>query len=350
MHKIVFHLFINLLFLSFLGHAQSEKEIADIAGFDYHLIIKKDQFKEQDSIRFLITKSTNHQPKPTIIFVQGSGNIPLLITSPTFDEAYTWLPPFNIEKYKKKYRFVLISKPGIPLYTIDKGENPNSYDPTLPGFSTFIKNDYLDYYVNTTTEIIKYLKKEKIASKIFVIGHSSGAHVVAQLCEQKKPLLNKGVYLSADMFSRLYENIITLRKNQEVGIIEAEEAQEKIALLYKQFDTLKKSYDEYLQNKDTKNDIFYTYRNHYSYNYTPSYKSLLNAKVPVLVSYGTSDIKSIDLDLLYFLCKQEGQKNVDIKAYPGLDHNFFKKAKINDLSQEYLMDNVFEDVEKWLNK
>ncbi len=341
------------LIITISGFSQSEKEIADLGGFDYHVIIKNISKKEQDSIKFIITKSANNDPKPTIIFLQGSGNYPLLLTHTESDStiSYSWLPPFDIKKYKNNYRFVFISKPGIPLSRIYTEERPSFYDTALPGFSTFLKNDYLDYYVNTTNEVLKYLKKQKIASEIFAIGHSAGAHVVAQLCAQERPELTKGVYLSSDIISRKYEEILNIRNKAESGEMPEETAEQYIKGIYQQFDGYKKAYDYYMyEEKDTANADFYQYRNNYSYNYNPAYKALLKAKIPIFVGYGTADPKSRDLDLLHFLCEQEEQKNIYIKTYPGLDHNFMiiKTNEDGTPTMEFFFDNVFEDIEKWL--
>lgn len=342
-----------LLLMTLQIYSQPNDTIAKLAGFEYHIIQVKKGNKVTDSIRFIISEAKDKSPKPVIVFVQGSGNDPLLIYNKDNNWAVSWLPPFKIDSFKNKYRFVIISKPGIPLYQEWTEEPPVFYDTSLSGFDVFERNDYLNYYVNSTILVMKYLKKQKIATKIYAIGHSSGAHVVSLLSASPKTLLTKAVYLSSDIFSRRIEEITAIRRKAASGSISEEEAQAKVDSIYQQIKNYKYTYDCYLRAGDTLNSNFYQIRNHYSYNYAPAYKNLLQTKIPIMVCYGTNDIKSMDIDLLPILCLQEGQGNITVKAYAGWDHSFmvFEYDKNGQVDKkENHFDEVFEDIEKWLHE
>ena len=86
-----------------------------------------------------------------------------------------------------------------------------------------------------------------------------------------------------------------------------------------------------------------------SYNSELAFESLKKFSNPILVIYGTNDIAvSAHNDLLPFLLKDN---NLTIKAYPDLDHNYFKKnydKKGNLIDESYHWDDVFRDIANWL--
>jgi len=93
-------------------NSQSDIERAHKAGFEC-FSIKDKKYHEVDSIRFLVSSPINPQ-NPTIIFLQGSGNYPLIAYMADSINFQT-IPPFRIDEYKGKYNFVCISKPATPL-------------------------------------------------------------------------------------------------------------------------------------------------------------------------------------------------------------------------------------------
>ena len=88
--------------------------------------------------------------------------------------------------------------------------------------------------------------------------------------------------------------------------------------------------------------------NFVSYNENPPINSFKKYKNPVLISYGTNDVRAFNHNLFPLLINK---KNLELKIYPDLDHNFFKKEfdkEGNSLEDSYHWDRVFKDVVDWL--
>ena len=87
----------------------------------------------------------------------------------------------------------------------------------------------------------------------------------------------------------------------------------------------------------------------YSFNRNLSIFNLIKIKIPLLVVYGTADIKSVDLSLLpLFLFDTD--VNYTIKAYPNYDHSYFlvdDDGKV--VFEEFHFDDVFNDVLRWFS-
>ena len=97
---------------------------------------------------------------------------------------------------------------------------------------------------------------------------------------------------------------------------------------------------------DYKNDI--ELYNWASYEKFTSVNSFFKYKNPLLVLYGSNDNKAFNNYLLPFILNK---KNLELKIYPDLDHNFFKKEfdkEGNSLEDSYHWDRVFKDVVDWL--
>ena len=88
--------------------------------------------------------------------------------------------------------------------------------------------------------------------------------------------------------------------------------------------------------------------NFVSYNENPPINSFKKYKNPLLISYGTNDVRAFNNNLLPLLINK---KNLELKIYPDLDHNFIKKEFDNEgnpLEDSYHWDRVFKDVVDWL--
>lgn len=93
-----------------------------------------------------------------------------------------------------------------------------------------------------------------------------------------------------------------------------------------------------------------TIASNYSFNRIPTIFNLMKIKIPLLITYGTTDIKCADISLLpLFLFDTD--VNYTIKAYPNYDHGYSlvgEDGKI--INNEFHFDDVFNDILLWFEE
>jgi dienelactone hydrolase len=300
------------------------QNIEGISDFNKIEIIAKN-----DTITF-IKNTINEKNKPTIVFVQGSLPIPLILK----DNNDLWMNfPFDYTKFNKDVNLIIINRKGVPL--ISEYNDYEKFQNNPP--KEYLENDNLYYRVFQVEEVLKYLKKQKWVdnNNIFLVGHSEGYRVVAKVAE-KNPKIKKIACLAADPLNRISENIIRLQQEN----ITLENDSLRVLKIYKEINDYK--------NIKNFNVMEYDMMNFVSYNENPPINSFKKYKNPVLISYGTNDVRAFNNNLLPLLINK---KNLELKIYPDLDHNFFKKEfdkEGNPLEDSYHWDRVFKDVVDWL--
>lgn len=278
----------------------------------------------------IIQNTINKNNKPTIVFVQGSLPIPLILK----DNIDLWINfPFDYTKFNKEVNLIIINRKGVPLISeyndYEKFQNNPSKE--------YLENDNLHYRVFQVEEVLKYLKKQKMVdnNNIFIVGHSEGYRVVAKVAE-RNPKIKKIACLAADPLNRISENIIRL---QQENITLGNDSL-RVLKIYKEINDYKNLKNFNLMQNDMMNFV--------SYNENPPINSFKKYKNPVLISYGTNDVRAFNNNLLPLLINK---KNLELKIYPDLDHNFIKKEFDKDgtpLEDSYHWDRVFKDVVDWL--
>lgn len=328
-NKILFLLL--LVNLSMFSQTSSIDYVKN-AGFKKNKIIVNN-----DTIVFISSNLESEIAKPTILFLQGSLPLPIIFKD---KESTNTLIPFDIKPYTKKFNFVIIARKGIPLI--------GSYDEDSKGYYTrdretpilYIQNDNLIYRAFQAKEVVNYLYKQKWVKKdsIYVIGHSEGYRVAAKISENNKKIA-KLVCMSADPFNRITEEINKERYNYLI-MDKDSISQIKISRLINDYKNISKNIEMY------KSDI--ELYNWASYNSELTFNSFKKFENPILITYGTNDISSFHNDLLPFLLKG---KKLTVKAFPDLDHNYFKNEfdkNGKNLENSYHWDDVFKSVVEWL--
>lgn len=300
------------------------QNIDGISDFNKIEIIAKN-----DSITF-IQNIINKNNKPTIIFVQGSLPIPLVLK----DNNDLWINfPFDYTKFNKEINLIIINRKGVPLISdyndYEKFQNNPSKE--------YLENDNLYYRVFQVEEVLKYLKKQKRVdnNNIFIVGHSEGYRVVAKVAE-RNPKIKKIACLAADPLNRISENIIRLQQEN----IALENDSIRVLKIYKEINDYKNLKNFNVMENDMMNFV--------SYNENPPINSFKKYKNPVLISYGTNDVRAFNNNLLPLIIDK---KNLYLKIYPDLDHNFYKKEFDKEgkpLEDSYHWDRIFKDVVDWL--
>ncbi|MBS7233601.1 hypothetical protein KHA90_21540 [Flavobacterium psychroterrae] len=323
-----------LIHLNLFSQSEENKYIDQNGFYKINIISKK------DTISFLTTNTDKKTKKPTILFLQGSLAKPIIFHDSTGASVTAF--PFEIEEYLKKFNFIIIARHGIPLVGSYEKDSEGFYNKKGEIPIEFIKNDNLKYRTFQAKSVLNYLYKQKWVQKnsIFVIGHSEGYRVAAKLSENNRKIA-KLVCMSANPFNRIAEYVLKSRI-ETLSISSDSLLQKEIEQDIRSFKSIPQNIEEY------KND--YEVYNKMSYNSVLSFESLLQFKNPILVTYGTEDIGSLNNDLLPFLLRKN---NLQMFVYPDLDHNYNKKEvdkNGNKLEDTYHWDSVFKDIQNWLLK
>ena len=300
------------------------QNIDGISDFNKIEIVAKN-----DTITF-IQNTSNKNNKPTIVFVQGSLPISLILK----DNNDLWINlPFDYTKFDKDVNLIIINRKGVPLISEYNDYSKLQNNPS----NKYLKNDNLYYRVFQVEEVLKYLKKQKWIEKekLFIVGHSEGYRVAAKVAE-RNPKIKKIACLAADPLNRISENIIRLQQEN----ITLENDSLRVLKIYKEI----KDYKNLKNFNVLENDMM----NFVSYNENPPINSFKKYKNPVLISYGTNDVRAFNNNLLPLIIDK---KNLYLKIYPDLDHNFYKKEFDKEgkpLEDSYHWDRIFKDVVDWL--
>ncbi|GHV34311.1 hypothetical protein FACS1894178_1570 [Bacteroidia bacterium] len=354
MKKLLLFLFLSQYFLV---SASPCWERVDKVGWTYFSIADK-IYPEVDSIRYIVSQSFNPE-NPTIFFSQGSGNYPLLVYSDYSKDSsrnYVMTPPFLVKEYVKKYNFVVIAKPGMPICKPHTEHLP-LIDTAFGNYSMFCKMDFLYYYVEQLNQVVDVIRKKSSTNvPFFFIGNSQGGRVVAKFTEKYPQKVQRLVLQSTSIMDRYAEQIHECRLLADKGQISAEEAQQRINSIYQYYQYLK-DYSTYFETETditTLSEIeHYNYMTDASYNFDVILSQLQHIDCPILVVYGTADIKTRDNDLLPLFFTRWGKDNLNLMPIVDCNHIFVKTItdkQTNEQKQEYIGDEVFADIEKWLSK
>jgi hypothetical protein len=279
-------------------------------------------------------KGEEEKPKPLFLFCQGSLPVPAIV----YDETGASSPfPFSTDLITEKFHLVYISKPGIPVIAKASELKPDyTYVDSTGNFPAYyLQRNYLDYYVNRNTEIIKQLQKMEWVSKeqLVIAGHSEGATIASKLALKNKSVTHL-IFASGNPMGRIMSMIERSRKfeNDSTNLAENDFG-----------------YWEYLLNENEKKDSIDPYaKTDYSFSIPPM-DYLIKLKIPVLIAYGSIDYSTAFNDYFRVWCRQNKKSNIEFKSYVGLEHNYFGtdsngKADYN----QFNWDKVATDWYNWL--
>ncbi|WP_196885497.1 hypothetical protein [Aureivirga sp. CE67] len=292
--------------------------------------------KQKDTIDFIVVDSILTKKKPVLLYLQGSLPRPLFIN---FKDYGNWffgggISNFDLEKIQKEYHLVIISMPKTPVLVEEENlNNQYSYVPNPENKNklseAYLKNDYLENYVNRANSVLKFLEKQDWvdSSKLVVVGHSQGTKVGTKLALKNNKITHLGL-LSPNPFGREDQFIREYRKQAENGEISWKKADEEIKKIY-----------EISQNPELKNRLSFTQ------NYLNDW---LELNIPIYIAYGTNDITSDLCDIVPLFFYQKGKENLTLKRHLELDHSFMKFE--NPKEPEQHMKEVINDFIDWTLK
>ena len=318
-----------IIFLSswfFCLSAQNQIEGVDALAFS----IKTDN----DTIEYLKIGADIDTPKPTIIFLQGSLPSPLIIDLDSFKHINI---PFDFKNLIIDYHLVIISMPKTPLIIAKEYLNKSysfitNQSDEYSFFDEYLKNNYLDNYVNRTNAVIKDLRLKKWVNKdeIHLIGHSQGAKIATVVASENQQIKSVSL-LGFNAFGRYETKLRRERIKLKSNIIEAKEYKANIKNLYERWEDINNTPNDFKKGHNSWAS--------FSIDYTPF---LLKIDIPIYIGYGTNDIIAENCDLLPLKFIEESKRNLTLFPYVGLDHNFF------NVEREKFWDNVMEDIINWV--
>lgn len=271
-----------------------------------------------DTIQFLRISKDTIFPKPVLLFCQGSLPLPLILIDKE-DSVILPLSNFDYNIISERYNIVIISMPHTPVIAKKKELNalyafipdttkPSEYD------QQYIKNNYLGKYVERGNLVLEYLRKQTWvdASKIILLGHSQGAHIVAYLAEENTDIYAVG-YFSGNPLGRYSQLINEQRNKSKLGQLTMQEAQRNIDSLYTKWKTICRGIKK--NNQADSDQTWETFSNLYI-------DKLIALKMPLYIAYGTEDIGGQSCDILPIYFELGKKTNYVLRPFIGCGHNF----------------------------
>lgn len=305
--------FILLFHLCSYSLLLAQNSLADkgIREFTLH---RPDQ--KGDTIKYWVKsyKGEENVKKPLMLFCQGSLARPMGLVRD--GKLSTIVFPFLFEdEFLKNVHLVVVGKPGIPtVANIESLDRSYNYLKNGEIPDTFIKNDFLEFYVDRDVFLIKHLMKQGWVDKqkLIVAGHSQGSHIALNVGE-KIPQTSHLIYSGGSPFGRIMRTIQQYRN-----------AETDSSLTNSIFD----HWQEVVKNPnqispDQKGDSF---KSEYSFNQS-QFEKLLSQPYEILISYGTKDESAIFNDLLRIESIRRHKKNIKFIPVIGTEHNFFPVAE-----------------------
>lgn len=288
---------------------------------------------ESENIAFIQAAADTSQTKPAMIFLQGSLPVPLIVDVGEYKHIVL---PFDYQKVAEDFHLFVIAMPHTPVEAPLAALN-NQYcyvaDSTrTPGFDkNYLQSNTLENYANRTARVIReILKLNWIDGKVHLVGHSQGAKIAAVVASENAEVKSAAL-LAFNAFGRYDEKIRKDRHALKSGQITGEEFQQRIEDHYGRWQHIQQNPDDF----ETGNNAWVSF----SIDYLPY---LLKTQIPLWVGYGTEDISAENCDLLPMHFISAGKENLELKPYPGWDHNFF------DGGGTMHWDAVMEDVLRWM--
>lgn len=114
----------NLVLLCFVCFSQAKSKNSP-ADFGFSVFRVKGSI---DSINFIVSDTSFNERKSIFLFCQGSLPYSLFYQE---DSIHAWqqATPFDYKKFLSEYDFVVISKPGIPVFSTTADKNFFYFDP-----------------------------------------------------------------------------------------------------------------------------------------------------------------------------------------------------------------------------
>lgn len=312
-------------------------KIKDLDVFQYTII------NEKDSIQYIKIGTDTTIVKPTIIFLQGSLPVPLVIDFKDFKHVNI---PFKYEELLTDFHLIEISMPRTPIEAEMKNLNSQYCFVTDTSIENsfkkeYLKDNFLSNYVSRTNRVIADLLGKEWVNKgqIHLVGHSQGAKIATVVASQNENVASVSL-LGFNAYGRFDENIRRERNKMRQNQITGEEYLTNLDYHFQKWEEINQEPNDY-ENGNLNWTTF-------SIDYIPY---LLKIDVPIFVGFGTQDISAENCDLLPIVFIENKKSNLTIKPYIGLEHNFFEtKDGKPDYQSGGHWTEVMSDIKKWIKQ
>lgn len=330
-----------LIFVLVTSVSFGQRKTPEEYGLNHYSI----QNSKLGTINFYVSQKGIDKEKPLLIFLDGSGHLPLysVLQKPDGTSQIMGSVHSGFYRLADKFHFVVISKPGVPFIDSLKADSFENFTEQYTPSKEYTERLSLEWRVNSASLVIDYLnKKLPIKDKeIIAVGYSEGGQVVPKLALTNKKV-TRVVSIVGGGLNQFFDFITASRLKAQKGTITQEQAQQEIDSLTSVFK------DIYAH--PTATDKFWdghTYKRWASFCLDIPLDNMLQLNIPILIIAGAYDenspITGIDYIQLEFTRKQK--QNLTYKVYPNCDHWF------ND---QELKDNRFSDminyVSNWLTE
>ncbi len=300
--------------------------------------------KQLGQINYYLTKNEEKTKKPLLIYLDGSGFLPLF---QKMGQGVGSVVALDLKELQKEYRVLLISKPDIPF--IDEVTMTSHGYPDYQAPAGYHKKLSLDWRVNSTDLIInKLVKDDEIdITKVVVLGLSEGAQVGPYIA-QKNKYVSHLMLFAGNGLNQFFDFIINARLKSQRGEFTEQEAQTEIDSLFQVYDTI------YNAPKNT--DKFWyghTYQRWASFTNHDPVDALIELDIPIYITNGSLDENSVlSADYIYLDFLRKRKTNLTYKTYPNYDHQFneliFEDGKVTGATPK--LNDALQDAFDWLEK
>lgn len=306
-------------------------------------------FQVKDSslgtIDFYVTQHKIQESKPLLVFLDGSGHLPLFSLLKKLDGSTGLSSKITIDydKLAQTFHVVMISKPGTPFIDSLEANSSREFRKKYPPSKEYTKRLSLEWRAEAASKVIDYLSKtlDIKDNKIVAMGYSEGGQVVPKLATIN-PKVTRVVNIVGGGLNQFYDLITEQRGEAQQGLISSDEAQATIDSLMVVFK------DIYAHPTSTDKTWWgHTYKRWASFCQDIPMDNMLSLDIPILLISGGKDnnapIAGLDYVPLEFL--RQGKTNLTYKVYPNANHWFDdEKTNVNRLDE--MLDFVIE----WINQ
>lgn len=297
-----------------------------------------------DSVDFIVKSKAGeaNKKKPILLLIRGSLAKPLV----KYNDQGGHYPPFPFDQsiFLDEYHLVCISKPGLPLIanTNNLNERGEFIDPNTGQLPTrYMENNFLDFFVERNSKVVEFLSSQDWvdSTKIVVAGHSQGSDIAANMAD-KTPGVTHMIYSSGSPY---FSTILDMVRKRRKADKRNEEARAE-----DYFEFWKSVVDAPFA--PSQQEGWDSNRTVASFSKCQN-TALKNAKIPILVTYGTEDTLAPFNDLFRIETLRERNANITFKAYLGVEHNYFGLGSGGQIDfEKFGWDTVARDWLQWLDQ
>ncbi|GAB5527786.1 MAG: hypothetical protein Roseis2KO_56580 [Roseivirga sp.] len=305
------------------------------------------QFKETElgTINFFVTQHKIKETKPLLIFLDGSGHLPLfyLIKKPDGSTQLSSKITIDYDKLANQFHVVMISKPGTPFMDSLEAGSSREFRKKYPPSAEYTERLSLDWRAGSASMVIDYLIQNLPVkdNEVVVMGYSEGGQVAPKLARINAKV-TKLINIVGGGLNQFYDMITEQRGKAQLGLITSVEAQANI-------DSLTLVFKDIYANPNATDKTWWghTYKRWASFCQDIPMDNMLSLDIPILMISGGKDenapIAGLDYVQLEFL--RQGKTNLTYKVYPNCNHWFD-----DELTGEYKLDEMLDFVSDWVKQ